>query len=428
MKKSLIAVAMSAVLLGGLVGCGTSTTEGDKLSAEINSELSTLPANTTLTMWISDADSAAVDDLVAGFNKKYPDHKVTVNATAMAEGDVGKKYTSDPDNVPDISHVPGDVVNTLISGEYIASYPSKWVKNYIGNDISDSALEAGQDSDGNQYALPFSLNTFFMYYDTSVYGTSDVASFGAMDTAIAAYNTKNSSSKKTMYLDISNGWYGQAFFMADGEGILKNNGTSTTETYLGNTAALNVAKFIAGLYKNGNYELGDSKTVDIATCGSYVGGSWNYADIKKAWGADNIGMVHLPNFSLNGTDTATPSVGDYKSIVVSNSSKNKKMAQLFALYMVSAEGQKIRWIDNGKSTVPTSNTLNNSEEFALTNKFSGAVSSVMNNGTFTQNSSAKFSNWWDAETAFANSIKANPNATDDELKGYLSTLNAAILK
>jgi|GEM_PF-3092390 len=439
MKKSLTVVAFSVLLIGGglLGSCGT---EDSAVSSSTPSSAapSSAVTPTALTMWMSKADSAAKDDLVAGFNAKYPDTPISLTVTQVEEGDVGKQYLSDPAKTPDIAHVPGDVVNNLQSQSAIAAYTDADVSTYIDGDISNSTLKTATYN-ANLYGLPFSTNTFFLYYNKSYFGDNDVKSVKAMQAAITANNAKEGAAAvaNTLAIDITNGWYVQSLFMSEDDGIYADDGTSETETNIAGNKdkAFSVAKYIRGMYQatTPGFELGGDTDMKVSLIKgetkAFVSGSWNYSMAKAAFGDDNVGMACLPSFVLSGT-TETPwkSVGDYKSIVVSNASTNKKLAQKFAFYLVSREGQKIRFDDNGGGTMPTSISLNADSAFQAKNPFAKVMGAVSENGVFRQNTCLKFSsNWWDASKAFVNVIKEKPSLSDDELKTALDTLGTALV-
>lgn len=460
MKKSLTVVALSVLLIGGglLGSCGNGESVAASSTAPSSTASSVAATPTALTMWMSKADSAAKDDLVAGFNAKYPDTPISVTVTQVEEGDVGTKYLADPDATPDIAHVPGDVVNNLQSHSAIAGFTDTDVSSYINGDISTSTLKTATYS-SILYGLPFSTNTFYLYYNTSFFTANDVKTLKGMNDAVIANNAKENATivKKTLAFDMSNGWYIQSLFMSEDDGIYADDGTSETATNIATdkTLAMNVAKLVRDMYKSSSaptatapgYELGGDTDMKVALIKgetkAFVSGSWNYSMAKAAFGDDNVGMTCLPTIKLGTTDTAWKSVGDYKSIVVSNTSKNKKLAQKFAFYLASKEGQKIRFDDNGGGTMPTSIALNNDATFQAKNPFANVMGAVSENGVFRQNTCKKFSkNWWDASTAFAKTIRYGAadsegnydetadntsNVTDTVLAGYVDKLHTALL-
>lgn len=425
MKRRLPVAALSLLVVAGLVSCGDTTTSSvtETTSEEETTSVQTEPDDVVdLTVWASTADSAAMDEIQDGFNALYPMTPITITVSEVSEGDVGGKYAEDPEAVPDVAHVPGDVVADMITNNYIAPFTD--AEEVLDGDISASALATAEDSNGTVYGLPFSINTFFMYYDTSFYTEEQVASIESMIATAKADGDDIAFSYEN-----ANGWYGQAFFMSDGDGIFTEGGTNPNETYLNEDAALNAVKAMVEIYDAGNCDFDDGTTIstNLGNSHAYVSGSWSYDSVATAWGEENVGMTHLPTVKMGGEDTQLLSVGDYKSIVVSNNSEHKTLAKKLAYYMASAEGQLLRWENNGASTVPTSSELNSDADFIAENKFADVVNAVLMSGTFKQDNNTNFSRWWDAWPVCQTSIKTNyATATDEDLSGYLETLDATL--
>lgn len=432
MKKNLLVALVSVAAVAGLASCGNPET--GKSSTVTPS--STKPAEkTTITMWVSQADSPAVAKWEEGFNNANPNTPVTIKATTMEEGDVGKNYSSDPTKVPDIVHLPGDVLTKLTASASISSYSGQDIKDKIGKDIGQAALAAGANSDGVQFGLPYSANTYFLMYDKRVYTSEDkVASFDEMIKTFDAYKKDHglNDDEKAINPQLDNGWYIQAFFMS-AKGIFADNGTSATKTYL-TSDGLPVARAIADLYKTGDIRQVTNQQ-DLTKVHAFVSGAWDYDKCKEAWGEANVGLAHLPTVKIGGKQTTLKAVGDYKFIAVSGSSKNAELAKKLAIYMDSSEGQLIRWQANSK-TVVTSAKVASREDYKKGTPAIAGVMATLNNGTFAQNTSAKFDKWWDASTAFTSGVYAavtgekgneKNEVSDDALKALLDSLEKACL-
>lgn len=432
MKKNLLVALVSVAAVAGLASCGNHET-GNSSSV---TPTSTKPAEkTTITMWVSQADSPAVAKWEEGFNKANPNTPVTIKATTMEEGDVGDKYSSDPTKVPDIVHLPGDVLTKLTASASISSYSGKDVQDKIGNDIAKSALSAGANADGVQFGLPYAANTYFLMYDKRVYTSEDkVASFDEMIKTFDAYKAANKldNDSKAINPQLDNGWYIQAYFMS-AKGIFADNGTSATKTNLVSDG-LPVARAIADLYKTGDIRQVTDKQ-DLTKVHAYVSGAWDYDKCKEAWGEANVGLTHLPTVKIGGKQTTLKAVGDYKFIAVSGISTHADLAKKLAIYMDSTEGQLIRWQANNK-TVVTSAAVASREDYKKGTPAIAGVMASLNNGTFAQNTSEKFGKWWNASTAFTSGVytavtgeKGNEKneVSDDALKTLLDSLEKACL-
>ncbi|MDD4531976.1 MAG: hypothetical protein PHW22_00860 [Bacilli bacterium] len=420
MKRRLPVVVLSLLVVTGLVGCNETTSEN---TTEESTSVQTVPDEVVdISVWASTADTAAMEAIEDGFNALNPMTPVKITATPVSEGDVGGMFAKDAEKVADIAHVPGDVVADMITNNYIAPFTDS--DEVLDGDIPASALSTAEDSNGTLYGLPFSINTYFMYYDTSFYTAEQVTSIESMIATAKAAGTDTAFSYEN-----SDGWYGQAFFMSDGDGIFTENGTNPNETYLKQPAALNAAKAMVEIYKAGNCDFDDSETIstNLSNSHAFVSGSWSYDAVATAWGAENVGMTHLPTVKMGGEDRQLLSVGDYKSIVVANNSEHKTLAKKLAYYMASAEGQLLRWDHNNGSTVPTSSELNSDADFQAENKFADVVNALLMSGTFKQNNNTNFNRWWDAWPVCQLEIKNNyATATDADLTGYLTTLDATL--
>lgn len=429
MKKNIL-VTVSLLAIAGLTACGQTSSVTSVTS--VNSENSVKP--TEISLWVSQADSPAVTAWEAGFNKANPSTPVKLKFTTMEEGDVGDKFTSDPESVPDIVHLPGDVLTKLEASGSVSSFSAADVKSVIGSDISAGALAGGQDANGVQYGLPYAANTFFLYYDKAVYTEEQVATYDALFKQFDAYKAAQGldASNRAIAPQLDNGWYIQSYFMSNG-GIFADNGTSATETNVV-TKGLPVARTIANIYKSGDVSNGTG-TTDFTKCFAYVSGAWDYTKVADAWGAENVGFAHLPDLTVDGKTVTHKGVGDNKYVAVAASSKNAALAKKVAIYMDSAEGQLARWKAN-PGTVVTSAKVAASPDYLNGTPAIAGVLATLAHGTFAQNTSTQFGKWWNASTAFTSSLytavtgedgTAKNEVSDDDLTGLLTTLQTALL-
>ena len=457
--KRLPFVALSILVIAGLSGCtpaetsstaATSTDDSTEVSTtvEVSSEDvsseeesseealeytgTEVEGATKLTMWAAQEDLDAMGEMQAAYNEANPTEKIWISGAAIGEKDVGGKYAGDPDNVPDIAHVPGDAVNDMITNGYISAF-TDISQDLIDDDFPGESAAILSDEDDNIYALPFSLNTFFMYYNMSVFDEADLTSLDTMKAAVADKEATDGETYTTMSIPDGGGWQSQSFFMSNGDGIFTEDGTNANETYLNGTAALNTVKLFQDLTNSGDFVMWDEDAgkaaIAAGTCQSMVTGSWNYGIFEKAWGAENVGMTTMPSIKIGGETKEWRSIGDYKSIVVSNNSTQKALAKKFSYFMASAEGQKIRFENNGGGTVPTSAELNAEADFIAVNKFAGVVSDLLASNLFNQNKNDNFGNWWNAWDAFKTSLDSGiATATEEEMKDWLATFDDALTK
>lgn len=433
MKKNIL-VTVSLLAIAGLTACGQTSSVTSVTSEKPVVSSETPAAATEISLWVSQKDSPAVESWEAGFNKANPSTPVHLKFTTMEEGDVGNKFTSDPESVPDIVHLPGDVLTKLEAAGSVSSFASADVKSVIGSDISAGALAGGQDANGVQYGLPYSANTFFLFYNKAVYTAEQVETFDSLFTRFDAYKADKGldASNKAIAPQLDNGWYIQSYFMSNG-GIFADNGTSATETNIV-SKGLPVARTIANIFKSGDVQQ-NTGTADFTKCFSYISGSWDYKTIVEAWGAENVGFAHVPDLTVNGKTVTHKGIGDNKYVAVAASSKNASLAKKVALYMDSAEGQLARWKANSETVVTSAKVAASADYLKGTPAIAGVLATLAH-GTFAQNTSTQFSKWWDASKAFTGSLytavtgddgTAKNEVSDDDLNTLLSALQTALL-
>ena len=441
MKKNIL-VTVSLLAIAGLTACGqtssvTPVTSDKPVTSDtsVTSVTSEKPAEATeISLWVSQADSPAVTAWEAGFNKANPSSPVKLKFTTMEENDVGDKFTSDPESVPDIVHLPGDVLTKLEASGSVSSFSSADVKSVIGSDISAGALAGGQDANGVQYGLPYAANTYFLYYDKAVYTEEQVATYDALFKQFDAYKAAHGldASNRAIAPHLDDGWYIQSYFMSNG-GIFADNGTSATETNVV-TKGLPVARTIANIYKTGDVSNVSDKT-DFTKCFAYVSGAWDYEKVAEAWGAENVGFAHIPDLTVGGKTVTHKGVGDNKYVAVAASSKKAALAKKVALYMDSTEGQLARWKANPKTVVTSAKVAASADYLKGTPAINGVLATLAH-GTFAQNTSTQFTKWWEASKAFTGSLytavtgedgTAKNEVSDDELTTLLNTLQTALL-
>jgi arabinogalactan oligomer/maltooligosaccharide transport system substrate-binding protein len=438
MKKNIL-VTVSLLAIAGLTACGqtssiTSVTSDKPVTSDTSVTSEKTADATEISLWVSQADSPAVTAWEAGFNKANPSSPVKLKFTTMEEGDVGDKFTSDPESVPDIVHLPGDVLTKLEASGSVSSFSSADVKSVIGSDISAGALAGGQDANGVQYGLPYAANTYFLYYDKAVYTEEQVATYDALFKQFDAYKAAQGldASNRAIAPQLDNGWYIQSYFMSN-EGIFADNGTSATETNVV-TKGLPVARTIANIYKSGDVS-NATNTTDFTKCFAFISGAWDYKKVADAWGAENVGFAHIPDLTVGGKTVTHKGIGDNKYVAVAASSKKAALAKKVALYMDSAEGQLARWKANSGTVVTSAKVAASADYLKGTPAINGVLATLAH-GTFAQNTSTQFGKWWDASTAFTGSLytavtgedgTAKNEVSDDELTTLLNTLQTALL-
>ena len=123
--------------------------------------------------------------------------------------------------------------------------------------------------DGAVYGVPFTTNTWFMYYDKSKFTDSDVKSLDKM------------LEKNKVAFNITEGWYMSSFYLANGCTYFGKDGKDNSAGVdIKGDKGTQATKALVALVNNPNF-VNDLQGVGIAglrdgSVGAYFSGSWDY--------------------------------------------------------------------------------------------------------------------------------------------------------
>ena len=210
-------------------------------------------------------------------------------------------------------------------------------------------IDSVTSTDGGVYGVPFTGNTWFMYYDTSVFSEDDVKS---LDTMLE---------KGKVAFPLTDSWYIAAPYYANGCTIFGESGMDAAAGFdFGGDKAVAVTKYLVNLYNNANFSV-DADGSGLSglregTVNAIFSGTWNAEPVKEALG-DNFGATQLPTITIDGEAKQMRSFAGSKAIGVNPNCQNMQAAIALAVYLGSAEAQKAHYEMRG--IVPTSKALSN---------------------------------------------------------------------
>ena len=231
------------------------------------------------------------------------------------------KLTADGGQPPYIHGEPTQAVAKL--GGETADY----VKKTNSSTIVDSVTV-----DGNVYGVPFTTNTWFMYYDKSKFSESDVKS---LDTML---------SKNKVAFNITEGWYMSTFYLANGCSYFGKDGKDNSAGIdISGDKGTQATQAMVSFVNNPNF-VNDLQGVGIAglrdgSVGAYFSGSWDYKSVKEILG-NNFGAVSLPTLKIGGTDKQLKSFAGSKAIAVNPNCKYQQVAVALAKYLGGKDAQQ----------------------------------------------------------------------------------------
>ena len=109
---------------------------------------------------------------------------------------------------------------------------------------SENIVATVTASDGGVYGVPFSGNTWFMFYNKSIFTEEDVKSLDRM------------LEKGKVAFPLTNSWYMGAFYLANGCTLFGESGTDASAGInFGGKAGVEATQYLVSLAKNKNFAL-----------------------------------------------------------------------------------------------------------------------------------------------------------------------------
>ena len=387
MKKILSVTAAAAMLLG-VSACGSNNNNGGTAAKGTQS--------IKLTVWGPSEDQAKSDSwlptMEKQFAKAHPEYKITWKNAVVSEGDAGKTVKQDPSAAADVYMFANDQLGTLIDAQAIGEV-SDDAKAQIKKQDDDAIIKSVTGTDGKIYGVPFTGNTYFMYYNKSKFSSDDIKS---LDTMLQ---------KGKVSYNLGNSWYLPAFYTGAGMTLFgKDAATAKDGIKMDSAAATDVTKYLVDLVKNSNFVVDNDEGAGLAalqngTVDAIFSGTWSASDVKKALG-DNYAAAQLPSFTTSGGSTyQMKAFYGSKAVGYNPNSKVPQAAAEFATYLGSSEAQKAHY--TMRQIVPT--------DKSLASTYKNDPAAVAQNDTIANSSTlqptiAQMGNFWDPCKNFGTAI------------------------
>lgn len=147
---------------GALAACGGSG-DGDKKASSGTEAV-------TLSVWAPQEDQAKdtnwLGKVEENFAKAHPEYNITWKNDVVSEGDASKQVSTDPSAAADVYMFASDQLGVLMDAKAIGQLGTdaeKQVKEQNG----DLEVNSVTGTDGKLYGVPYTDNTWFMYYNKS---------------------------------------------------------------------------------------------------------------------------------------------------------------------------------------------------------------------------------------------------------------------
>ena len=333
LSAALALTLAGACLAGTLTGCsGNSDTESVRLMVWSLSEDQSKDSGE----WLQTCCER--------FAELHPEWDITFVYGVADEAGAAGTVSQDAEASADVFMFANDTLTTLTDAGALAKFGGKYA-----DEIRATNSETLVDSltlDDYIYGVPFTTNTWFMYYDKSVFSEEDVKN---LDTMLE---------KGVVSFPFTNSWYLPAFYFGNGCTLFGDGTQEELGANFGGEAGAEVTDYLIDLYNNPNFVV-DADGSGMAglrdgSINAIFTGSWDAASIKEILG-DNMGVAALPTFTLNGEEKQMYAYAGSKAIGVNSNTEYPVQAVELAIYLGSAEAQQLHY--ELRNVIPCNTTL-----------------------------------------------------------------------
>ena len=406
MKKKVVSVllvaAMTATMVAGCGSKGSDSASGTEASGDDK-------WSGTITVWSpqEDQDTGWLSKECEAFNEAHPEWDITFKYGVCAEGDVKTTVTQDVKKAADVYMLANDNIPDLVAANALAELGGSYLEDVQAN--NSESIASSVTYNDQLVAFPFSSNTWFMYYDKSVYSEDDVKSFDTM------------LEKGKVSFPLSNSWYIQAFYVGNGCSLFGDGTEADKGVDFGGDKAAAVTNYLVDLAANPNF-INDADGAGLAglrdgSVNAVFSGTCDAEAVKEALG-DNMGVAALPTFTLDGKECQMKSFMGSKAIGVNPNAENMQASMALAAYLASEDAQKDHY--DMRNILPSNTNIDVSSDQIAT-----AVADTMKNTSIVQPLLSEMSNYWSPAENMGKNIIAG-EITHDNAAEKTEDMNTAM--
>ena len=285
------------------------------------------------------------------FAALHPEWDITFVYGVSDEASAAGAVAQDPEASADVFMYANDTLTIMTDANALAKFGGIYAEELQATN-SETLLDS-LTLDGNIYGVPFTTNTWYMYYDKSVFTEEDVKS---LDTMLE---------KGVVSFPFVNSWYLPAFYFGNGCTLFGDGTQEELGADFGGENAVEVTEYLVDLAANPNFKI-DQDGSGLAglrdgSINAIFSGSWDAAAVEEILG-DNMGVAALPTYTLNGEEKQMYAYAGSKAIGVNTSTKHMKASVELAMYLGSAEAQRLHY--ELRNVIPCNTELNSDPEIA----------------------------------------------------------------
>ena len=345
------------------------------------------------------------------FAEEHPQWDITFVYGVADEASAAGQVAQDPEASADVFMFANDTLTTLTDADGLTKFGGKY-REEIESENSQQVLDS-LTMDGELYGVPFTTNTWFMYYDKSVFSEEDVKS---LDTMLE---------KGVVSFSFANSWYLPAFYIGNGCTLFGDGTDESKGVDFGGQKAVDVTNYLIDLEANPNFKI-DQDGSGLAglrdgSINAIFSGSWDANAVQEALG-ENMGVAALPAYTLNGEEHQMMAYAGSKAIGVNPNSDNMVAAVELAVYLGSAKAQELHYDLRG--VIPCNETLLENGDLA-TDPLVQAQTRTFNETSVLQPFVSQMNNCWTPVENMGKGIR-NGSVTHENAKEQTEAMNDAM--
>lgn len=285
------------------------------------------------------------------FAALHPEWDITFVYGVSDEASAAGAVAQNPEASADVFMYANDTLTTMTDANALAKFGGIYAEELQATN-SETLLDS-LTLDGDIYGVPFTTNTWYMYYDKSVFTEEDAKSLDTMLT------------KGVVSFPFVNSWYLPAFYFGNGCTLFGDGTQEELGADFGGENAVEVTEYLVDLAANPNFKI-DQDGSGLAglrdgSINAIFSGSWDAAAVQEILG-DDMGVAALPTYTLNGEEKQMYAYAGSKAIGVNTATKYMKASVELAMYLGSAEAQRLHY--ELRNVIPCNTELNSDPEIA----------------------------------------------------------------
>lgn len=266
------------------------------------------------------------------FAEAHPEYDISFVYGVADEATAADQVAQDPSASADVFMYANDKITVLTDAKAAAKFGGIYEQQIM--DTNSETVTNSLRQDGFLYGVPFTTNTWYMFYDKKVFSDEDIKNLDRM------------LEKGVVSFPFTNSWYLPAFYIANGCTLFEDGTVEEAGVDFAGDKAVEVTNYLIDLLANPNFVV-DADGSGMAgmrdgSINAMFTGSWDAASIREILG-DDMGVAALPTYMLNGEEKQMMAYAGSKAIGVNATSDHMVASIQLAIYLGSAEAQRLHY-------------------------------------------------------------------------------------